>query len=141
MDWSKVKNIIILFLISINIFLIIVMGITTFQENYIPGEVLDAAVKVMKNDGFICDKAILPDTYKKATVLKAEFYSASELSEIFFGDQVPFRTKKNTLIACIVRDNEVISPRGKDVLLAGDTVVVVTTNTGYREINDILEKK
>lgn len=49
--------------------------------------------------------------------------------------------KKNTLIACIVRGGELISPRGKDEIMAGDTVIVVTTNTGYREINDILEKK
>ena len=49
------------------------------------------------------------------------------------------KIKKNTLVACIYRNGKIIIPRGKDSISDGDTVIVVTTNTGYNDINDILE--
>ena len=48
------------------------------------------------------------------------------------------RKKDNLLIACISRGGKVIFPRGQDVIQAGDTVIVVTTHTGFRDISDIL---
>ncbi|MBO5743694.1 MAG: Trk system potassium transporter TrkA [Clostridia bacterium] len=47
--------------------------------------------------------------------------------------------KENILIACINRSNQIIIPRGKDTLTKGDTVIVVTTNSGYQDISDILK--
>lgn len=47
--------------------------------------------------------------------------------------------KNNILIACITRNGKVIIPRGKDVIEAGDTVIVVTTRAGFKDIKDILE--
>lgn len=47
--------------------------------------------------------------------------------------------KPGILIACITRNGQIITPRGKDVILAGDTVIVVTTNTGFGDISDILK--
>lgn len=47
--------------------------------------------------------------------------------------------KKNILIACISRNGKVIIPRGHDVILKGDTVIVVTATTGFKDISDILE--
>lgn len=47
--------------------------------------------------------------------------------------------KNNILIACINRDGKIIIPRGKDIIEAGDTVIVVTTRAGFADIKDILE--
>ncbi len=47
--------------------------------------------------------------------------------------------KKNIIIACIHRNGSVITPRGKDVMKAGDTVVVITTTKGFKDISDILK--
>ncbi len=47
--------------------------------------------------------------------------------------------KENILVACINRNNQIIIPRGKDTLTKGDTVIVVTTNSGYQDISDILK--
>ena len=47
--------------------------------------------------------------------------------------------KSGTLIASINRDGEIITPRGKDIIKVGDTVIVVTTNKGYKDISDILK--
>ena len=46
--------------------------------------------------------------------------------------------KNNLLIACINRGGQIIIPRGYDHIEAGDTVIVVTTHTGFQDIRDIL---
>ena len=46
--------------------------------------------------------------------------------------------KPNILLVCINRRNNVIIPGGQDMIQMGDTVVVVTTNTGLHDIRDIL---
>ncbi len=46
--------------------------------------------------------------------------------------------KDGVLIACINRGGDIITPRGKDVMQAGDTVIVVTTHSGFDDISDIL---
>lgn len=48
------------------------------------------------------------------------------------------KKKDNLLIACIGRHGKIIFPRGQDAIAAGDTVIVVTTHTGFRDISDIL---
>ena len=48
------------------------------------------------------------------------------------------KLKKNLLIACIYRDGVPITPMGQDRMLLGDTVIVVTTNKGLNDIDDIL---
>lgn len=47
--------------------------------------------------------------------------------------------KNNIIIACIHRKGSVIIPRGKDMMKAGDSVVVITTTKGFKEISDILK--
>ncbi len=49
------------------------------------------------------------------------------------------RLKKDILIACINRNGRIINPKGSDIILPQDTVIVVTTETGFKDINDILE--
>lgn len=50
------------------------------------------------------------------------------------------RLKRNLLLGCIHRKGKVIIPRGNDSIQVGDTVVVVTTQKGLDDIQDILEK-
>ena len=47
--------------------------------------------------------------------------------------------KKNLLIAFINRSGSIIIPTGQDCICPGDTVMIVTTHTGFNDINDILE--
>lgn len=46
--------------------------------------------------------------------------------------------KSNTLVACINRSGQIITPRGSDMILPGDNVIVVTTGKGFSDIQDIL---
>lgn len=47
--------------------------------------------------------------------------------------------KPNLLIGCIHRLGKAIIPGGQDVFQSGDTVIVVTTNTGFQDVHDILQ--
>lgn len=47
--------------------------------------------------------------------------------------------KENILICCINHKGKIITPKGQDVIQVGDTVIIVTTNTGLNDIRDILK--
>ena len=48
------------------------------------------------------------------------------------------RKKDHLLIACINRGGRIIFPRGQDAIMEGDSVIIVTTHTGFGDISDIL---
>lgn len=47
----------------------------------------------------------------------------------------------NVLIACITRAGKIITPRGKDIIKPNDTVIVITTSKGLKDISDILKHR
>lgn len=49
------------------------------------------------------------------------------------------KLKENLLIGCINRRGDIITPSGQDAMEAGDTVIVVTTNTGFHDLKDIMK--
>lgn len=70
-----------------------------------------------------------------------------EASEFFIRKQSPIigipisklKFKRNVLIAAILRNGEVIMPRGYDTIEMGDSVVIVSKVTGLQDVTDILE--
>ena len=49
------------------------------------------------------------------------------------------RLQSGILLACIVRDGNVIIPNGNDAIMVGDTVIVVTTTPQIKEIRETLK--
>lgn len=49
------------------------------------------------------------------------------------------KIRSGILIASIVRGNELIIPKGDDCLKQGDSVVVVTTSTGFHDLSNIFD--
>ncbi len=49
------------------------------------------------------------------------------------------KIKKNVLIGSIYRKRKLIVPSGEDMIKSGDSVIVVTTELGLNDIDDILE--
>lgn len=72
----------------------------------------------------------------KAEALEFRIKENSPISAITLEE---LNLKDNTLVACINRDGSIFTPRGKDVICTGDTVIVVTTQKGFKDINDILK--
>lgn len=46
--------------------------------------------------------------------------------------------KKDLLVSCIYRRGKIIIPTGQDCIMPGDSVMIVTTHTGFADISDIL---
>ncbi len=46
--------------------------------------------------------------------------------------------KKDLLVACINRKGKILIPRGSDTIQPGDTVVIITAHTGFKDVRDIL---
>ncbi len=60
----------------------------------------------------------------------------------FAGNNIPLKDlklKKDILIAIIIRNSKIVYPTGNDVILPGDSIVIVTTRSGINEISDILQ--
>ena len=67
-----------------------------------------------------------------------EFLAKKE--EKFFSSPLrTIKTKEDCLIACIIRNNEVIIPDGNSTIELGDNVIVVTTHKNFDDLNDILD--
>lgn len=64
-----------------------------------------------------------------------------DVAEDFDALGMPLRQvklKKNLIIAALIRENSVIYPNGETALLAGDSVIVMTTNENLCDLDDIL---
>ena len=48
------------------------------------------------------------------------------------------RLKDSLLVCAIYREGRVRIPNGQDSIQVGDTIMVVTTHTGFSDIRDIL---
>lgn len=68
-------------------------------------------------------------------------FIVSEDSDIIGPTFSSLNFKPNVLVAGIIRDGRLIIPGGSDSFMAGDSVVVATTNKGYQTLEDILERR
>lgn len=67
-----------------------------------------------------------------------EFY-AKKHARIYDKPLKALKIKDNCLIACIIRQNEVIFPDGNASIKLGDNVIVVTTHKNFDDLTDIFE--
>ena len=118
----------------------------------------DSVIKRLELDTVICPKNITADTivrYVRSTKntkgsnietmyniiedkVEASEFIIKENSEIIGTPLSQLRFKPDVLVACITRADKVIIPRGNDVIMAGDAVVVVTKMLGLHDIVDVL---
>ncbi|MCQ2531484.1 MAG: Trk system potassium transporter TrkA [Saccharofermentans sp.] len=66
-------------------------------------------------------------------------FSVKEESKVTGTPLKSMQLKKGLLISFISRSGKIIIPSGNDEIQVGDTVMVVTTNTGLKELKDILK--
>lgn len=73
----------------------------------------------------------------KVEALEFNVKEDSKLTNVCLKD---IKLRKNILIIGIIRDRKIITPEGSTEILAGDRVVVITTNKGLDDISDILAR-
>lgn len=111
------------------------LGTTIYPKN-ITAEYIVRFVRAKKNSlgsqietmHFILDN--------KAEALEFRIKDGSPIAGISIDS---LKLKDNLLIACINRSGKIIIPRGKDVIMPGDTVIVVTLKSGFKDVSDILK--
>ena len=74
----------------------------------------------------------------KGKVEAAEF-AVKEKSEITNKPLMELKFKENVLVASILRGKKVIIPRGQDMILPGDNVIIVSKQLALHDITDILK--
>lgn len=111
------------------------LGTTIYPKN-LTAEYIVRFVRAMKNSlgsnietmHFILDG--------KAEALEFRIKEGSPISNVKIER---LALKENILIACINRNRKIILPRGSDIIMPGDTVIVVTLKEGFKDISDILK--
>ena len=108
---------------------------TTIYPKNITAEYIVRFVRAMKNSIGSNIETMHYILDGKAEALEFRIKEDSPISNIPIEN---LRLKKNILIATINHNGKIIIPRGHDIIKTGDTVIVVTTNTGFKDISDIL---
>jgi len=72
----------------------------------------------------------------RAEAIEFKIGAASNVTGIPLKD---LKLKDNLLITLIDRKGQILIPRGNDELREGDSVVIVTTHKGFRNLSDILQ--
>lgn len=109
---------------------------TTIYPKNITAEYIVRFVRAMKNSMGSNIETMHLILDGKAEALEFRIGDNSPVSDI---PLQKLTIKDNTLIACINRMGKIIVPRGQDVIMKGDTVIVVTTKVGLKDIRDVLE--
>ena len=66
-------------------------------------------------------------------------FKINKASRIVGKSLLELNIRKNVLVACINRNGKIIIPKGQDSIEVNDSVIIVTTVGGFKDINDILE--
>ena len=68
-----------------------------------------------------------------------EFRVTKDSTEIISKPLSSLRLKPDVIIACIIKNGRAITPNGSSIIEAGDTVIIVSTENGLKDLEDILE--
>ena len=115
-----------------------------------PGIGKDLGANFNLNNTFFKGLFMAPNAVKNA--LKTAVFSAYMLEKLGYSNISPrydeprtdiiqtleLKTKDNLLVAGIMRGNKLIVPSGDDFIKAGDSVIIVTTNSFLTSLEDIL---
>ncbi len=99
MKWSSVKTMLLALLIVMNGFVLGVLAVKRADSEKIPPVVRSAALEALENNGIICGEGLLPEKYLTMRSFSGSYPTATELSRMFFGEQLAFHTENRTLIA------------------------------------------
>ena len=118
-----------------------ILGENSFQSIITPKKIVaDNIVRVVRS---IANKKknLIENFYRleNNTVEAIEILvnSDSRINNIPLKD---LKIKKNLIIAYIVRNNVAIFPKGTDVIKEGDRVIIITTESFFDDINNIIEE-
>ncbi len=112
---------------------------SVFYPKYIAAEVVTRYVRAMENSmGSNNVETLYKIVGDRAEALE---FKVNRECRVCGKPLQELATKKGYLIGSITRGNRVIIPKGQDTIEPGDSVVVVTTIPGMRDLEDILDRR
>lgn len=109
---------------------------SVIYPRYITSEAIIAYVRAKKNSMNSNIETLYHMFDHRAEAIEFRIYEDSAVTNIPLKD---LSLKKDLLICFISRHGSIIIPSGQDCILTGDTVLIVTTHTGFNDIQDILK--
>ncbi|MDO4325274.1 MAG: Trk system potassium transporter TrkA [bacterium] len=110
---------------------------SVIYPKYITADYILQYVRAMKNSIGSNVETLYQILDNRAEALE---FSIHENSQVTGKSLMELSLKDNLLIGCINRRGRVLIPRGQDTIEVGDTVIVVTTQKGLHDIQDILKR-
>lgn len=110
MSWAKVKNIMIIILVAINLFLIVDIAVTRYASAALPRGTGESFERVLNKNGIEIEKSQVPAYYETRKKLSATFYDIDYLTKIFLNSQVNYISDGINVIARA--DNKRLSVSG-----------------------------
>ena len=108
---------------------------SVIYPRYITSEAIIAYVRAKKNSMNSNIETLYHLFDHRVEAIEFKVYEASKVTDI---PLMSLPLKKNLLISCINRNGSIIIPSGQDSIQVGDSVMIVTTHTGFQDILDIL---
>ena len=103
---------------------------------FITSEAIIAYVRAKKNSMDSNIETLYHMFDSRAEAIEFRIYEQSNVTDTPLSE---LSLKNNLLICFINRNGKVFIPSGQDCILKGDTVMIVTTHTGFNDIQDILK--
>ena len=109
---------------------------SVIYPRYITSEAIIAYVRAKKDSMDSNIETLYHMFDHRVEAIEFRVYEKSGITGIPLKD---LSLKKNLLISFINRNGAIIIPSGHDSIEVGDTVMIVTTHTGFNDIQDILK--
>ncbi|MBD5552517.1 MAG: Trk system potassium transporter TrkA [Lachnospiraceae bacterium] len=109
---------------------------SVIYPRYITSEAIIAYVRAKKDSMNSNIETLYHMFNSRVEALEFRVYKESAVTGI---PLMELALKKNLLISFINRNNDIIIPSGHDTIEVGDTVMIVTTHTGFNDLQDILK--
>ena len=110
---------------------------SVIYPKYITADYILQYVRAMENSLGSNVETLYHILDNQAEALEFSVKEASAVTDIPLSQ---LNLKENLLIACINRNGSIQIPRGQDTIQVGDTVIIVTSVKGLRDLKDILKK-
>lgn len=108
---------------------------SVIYPRYITSEAIIAYVRAKKNSMDSNIETLYHLFDNRVEAIEFQIYENSDVTNIPLMD-LPL--KRNLLVSFINRNGSIIIPSGQDCIRVGDSVMIVTTHTGFKDILDIL---
>ena len=108
---------------------------SVIYPKYITSEAIIAYVRAKTNSKDSNIETLYHMFNHRVEAIEFRIYEKSKVTGIPLKD---LSLKSDLLISCINRNGNIIIPSGLDCIEVGDTVMIVTTHTGFNDIHDIL---